>query len=480
MAAGLVGAPVAGECEAALLVEGMHCGACVWLVESWLARQPGIVEARVNFATRRARVRWRGVPADLARVLRDVAAVGYRAYAYDPARREALLRRESRALLVRTGVALLAMMQVMMLATPAYLGEAIEREYQALLDWASLALTVPVVAYSAWPFFAGAWRSLSAGRPGMDVPVALGVGGAFAASAWATVTGSGHVYYDSVTMFVALLLVARYAELRARGKASAAIEAVARDLPHTADVVRAGAIETVPAHELAAGDLVRVAAGATLPADGVVVDGASSVEEALLTGESRPLRKSAGDGVLAGSVNRECPLVVRVTAAGRATTLASLGRMVERAADARPRTVAVAESIATWFVAGLLAVAAGAAFFWWQHDPGRALAVTFAVLVVSCPCALSLATPAALAVAAGTLGRSGVLAVRPNDAGAGARNGRRHRQDRHADPRPPARGRRRGYTDRSTRPRARVSRPRSRRARRTRSPRRCAARRRRR
>jgi Cu2+-exporting ATPase len=418
IAAGLVTATAAGECEAALLLEGLTCGACVWLIESWLRRQPGIVDAQVNFATRRARVRWAGPPTDLQRILSAVAAVGYRAYVYDPARREAMMRRESRALLLRMGVALLAMMQVMMLAVPAYLADdTVERAQQALLDWASLVLTLPVVLYSGWPFLRGAWHSARLRRLGMDVPVAIGVIVAFAASAWATVTGQGAVYFDSVTMFVALLLVARYAELRAREKAAGAIESVARELPPTASrLLRypSREAETVAARELVAGDVIVVAAGAPVPADGVIVDGASSVEEALLTGESRPQRKQRGERVLTGSLNRESPLVVRVTAAGHGTTLAAIARLVDRAADARPRSVASAERVAAWFVAVLLAVAAGAALFWLQHDPSRALAVTFAVLVVSCPCALSLATPAAVAVAGGALGRRGVLAVRPD------------------------------------------------------------------
>jgi len=316
------------------------------------------------------------------------------------------------------GVALRAMMQVMMLAVPSYLADdTVEREQQALLEWSSLVLTLPVVLYAAWPFLCGAWRSVRLRRLGMDVPVAIGVIGAFAASAWAVATGLGPVYFDSVTMFVALLLVARYAELRAREKAAGAVERVARELPPTASRLArypSRDAETVAARELGAGDVILIAAGAPVPADGVIVEGASSVEEALLTGESRPRRKRRGERVLAGSLNRESPLVVRVTAAGQATTLAALARLVERAADARPRSVRIAERAAAWFVAVLLAVAAGAALIWLQHDPSRALSVTFAVLVVSCPCALSLATPAAVAVGAGALGRRGVLAVRPD------------------------------------------------------------------
>jgi len=232
-AAGLLKPHADGFCEASLLLEGIHCAACIWLNETYLRRLPGVAEVSINFATRRARVRWDPQQARLSDLLHAVASIGYRAYPYDPARREALARREGRRLATRTGVAVLIMMQVMMFAVPGYIStDGIAPEQQTLLDWASLVLTLPVVLFCGAPFFIGAARDLRLRRLGMDVPIALGVGGAFAASAWATVWGGGAVYYDSVTMFVALLLVARWLEQRGRHKASAAIEAIARDLPH--------------------------------------------------------------------------------------------------------------------------------------------------------------------------------------------------------------------------------------------------------
>ncbi|MGE5169886.1 MAG: heavy metal translocating P-type ATPase [Rudaea sp.] len=418
-AEGLIVDAGGGLREVALLVDGMRCGACVWLLETWLARQPGVASVAVNFATRRARVRFDVGSADLRAILDAFSRVGYRAYPYDPARREALVRRESRTLLLRTALALLGMMQVMMFAVPAYLSaDGVAPEYRRLLDWASLALALPVVGYCAAPFFAGAWRDLRTGRPGMDVPIALGVGAAFLASAFATVSGEGAVYFDSVTMFVALVLAARWLELRMRERAGDALEATARDLPATAERLD-GYPErrvtcTVAATRLVRGDVVRVPAGAIVPADGVVLEGRSSVEEALLTGESWPRAKGIGERVLAGSVNRESPLTVRVDAAGEATTLAHLARLVERAAAERPQVARLAERVATVFVACLLALAAATGVAWWFLDPARALPVAIAVLVVSCPCALSLATPAALASAAGALGRRGILCVRPD------------------------------------------------------------------
>jgi Cu2+-exporting ATPase len=378
---------------------------------------PGVAEVSVNFATRRARVRWDTRVMQVPELLRAIASIGYRAFPYDPRRREALARRQGRALLSRMAIAVLSMMQVMMFAVPGYLSiDGVEREYQTLLDWASLVLTLPVVLYSATPFFLGAWHDLRSRRLGMDVPVALGVAAAFAASVWATLTERGAVYFDSVTMFVALLLVARWFELRARQKAGDEIEAIARELPPTAERLHGYPAttdaETIAAAKLVAGDVVRIAAAASVPADGDVLEGQSSVEEAMLTGESWPRFKIRGDKVLAGSINRESPLIVRVTAAGASTTLAALSRLVDRAASQKPRIGKLADSVAGWFVSALLVVAAGTALIWWQIDASRALMVTFAVLVVSCPCALSLATPAALAAAAGSLGRRQILAVR--------------------------------------------------------------------
>ncbi len=403
--------------EVSLLLEGINCGACTWLIERWLAQRPGVTAADVNFATRRARVVYDPALVRLSGVLRAVAAVGYRAYPYDPARREALARRESRALLLRTAIALLAMMQVMMFAVPTYVTvDGVEPAHRRLLEWASLTLTLPALVYSAAPFFRGAWRDVRRRRPGMDVPVALGLAAAFAASAWSTVVGEGPVYYDSVTMFIALLLVARYVELVARRRAGDAVEAVAKARPATAerlvDWPARRDVESVAAALLTAGDTVLVRAGATMPADGVVVQGRASVEEAILTGESRPSRCNPGDAVLAGSVVCDDALVVRVEAAGEATRLAAIERLVTRAAGERPRAARVADRVAARFVALLLTLAAVTAVAWALHDTSRVLAVTFAVLVVSCPCALSLATPAALAAAAGALARRQVVVAR--------------------------------------------------------------------
>jgi Cu2+-exporting ATPase len=403
----------------ALLLDGMRCGACVWLIESFLQRQPGVLGARINFATRRAQLCFDRTTTTLSAVLAAVSRIGYRAYPYDPRRREAMARRESRQLLLRTSLALLAMMQVMMLAAPGYISsDGVDPEQAALLNLASLVLSLPVVFYCAAPFFVGAWRDLRRLRPGMDVPIALGIGAAFTVSVWATFTRAGAVYFDSVTMFVALVLAARLLELRVREKAGDALESIARDTPQMADRLDrypdGQVCERIVAASVAVGSYVRIAAGAPVPVDGIVVEGCSSVEEAILTGESWPRAKGVGDCVMAGSINRDSPLIVRATSAGYATMLAALSQLVERAANERPRLAKLSDRAAMAFVVSLLAIAALSAGAWLVIDPPRALPVAFAVLVVSCPCALSLATPAALAAVAGALGRRHILCVRPD------------------------------------------------------------------
>jgi Cu2+-exporting ATPase len=405
------------EREAALLLEGIRCSACVWLNEQTLARMPGVVSAQVNYATRRARVRWRAGEVRLSRILGAIAAIGYRAYPFEPGRADAMHRREQRAAFWRLFVAGFGMMQVMMYAVPVYMAEAgtMTGDVEQLMRWASLVLTLPVVLYAAAPFFQGAWRDLRAGRLGMDVPVALGVAVAFAASVWATVRGTGEVYFDSVTMFVFLLLGGRYLELRARQRAGAALDHLMRLVPEVCNRVTdavAMAVERVAVATLVPGDRVLVKPGETVPADGVLEQGVAALNESLLTGESLPVHHAVGDAVVGGAINAGDPLIVRVTRVGGDTVLSAIVRMVERATQEKQRIVETADRYAHWFVLAVLVLAAATAAGWWVIDPSRALWVAVSVLVVTCPCALSLATPVALTAATGELARSGFVVTR--------------------------------------------------------------------
>ena len=410
--------PLAGhEREASLILEGITCAACVWLNEQHLTRQAGVTAVDINYATRRARVRWDEQRIKLSGILAAVASIGYHAYPYDAARSEEIAQRERRAALWRLFVAGFGMMQVMMYALPVYLADegSMSADVEQLMRWASLVLTLPVVLYSAAPFFRNAWRDLRLMRVGMDVPVALGVGAAFAASLWATLAGVGEVYFDSVTMFVFLLLGGRYLEMLARHRSVRSIERVGRALPAFADRLTAfPALETerVVVSVLQPGDRVLVAPGQAIPADGRVLQGESEVDESLLSGESRPIAKAAGSELTGGTTNVRSPLVLQVDKVGEATRLAAIVRLMERAITEKPRVVQLADRVAAWFVAALLLLALATGIAWSQIDPSRALWVFVSVLVVSCPCALSLATPAALAVATGAFSRLGLLVSR--------------------------------------------------------------------
>ncbi|MDR1423970.1 MAG: heavy metal translocating P-type ATPase [Azoarcus sp.] len=404
------------EREASLILEGITCAACVWLNEQHVARQPGVKAVQINYATRRARVRWDERDIKLSGILAAIQSIGYRAYPYDAARAEQVADRERRSMLWRVFVAGFGMMQVMMYAFPAYIADGdMTPDMEALLRWASLVLTLPVVFYSAAPFFKRAWRDIRLRHLGMDVPVALGIGSAFLASVWATFKQGPVVYFDSVTMFVFFLLGGRYLEMLARQKAVRGIEELGKVLPAFSDRLphwpQPGS-ERVPVSQLVPGDYVRVRPGEVVPGDGVVADGLSEANEALLTGESSPVPKTVGAPLTGGSINISSPLVLRIEQVGDNTRLAAIRRLMERAAGEKPRLATVSDRGAVYFVAALLVLAVATGIFWTFNDPSRALWVFVSVLVVACPCALSLATPTALTVATDSLARMGVLVTR--------------------------------------------------------------------
>ncbi|MBI3507266.1 MAG: cadmium-translocating P-type ATPase, partial [Proteobacteria bacterium] len=308
--------------------------------------------------------------------------------------------------------------QVMILAEALYVGEWVETEaqYRVFFHWVSLLLTLPVLLYSALPFFASAWRDLTHARAGMDVPVSFGILTAFVASVWVTITGQGVVYYDSVTMFVFFLLSGRYFEAAARKRATEASEALVRATPASATrLVTDGertTEETVAAAELRPGDRVRIRPGEHIPADGIVLEGQSSVNESLLTGESLPVVKAPGQRLVGGSINIESPLLARVEKTGPDTVLSSILRLLDRAVAEKPRMAQLADRVAGGFVVAVLLLAGLVALYWWQQDSPLWLPATIAVLVITCPCALSLATPAAITAATGQLTRLGLLVTR--------------------------------------------------------------------
>lgn len=400
--------------EAALILEDIVCAACIWLNERHVRALPGVLDFQVNYTTHRAQVTWDEQHIHLSDILAAIAAIGYTAHPYDAQRQEAVQRRERARFLREIAVAGLGAMQVMMISVALYLGAygGMNPAMRTFLRWISLIIATPVLLYSARPFFQGAWRSLRRRRLGMDVPVALAVGLAYAASLLHTVLGRGEVYFDSVVMFTFFLLTGRYLEMLARHRAGRATEVFAGLLPATATRFGPEGPEPVAVAELVPGDRILVRPGETVSADGRVEEGASTVDEALLTGESLPRVRSIGDAVVGGTLNVESPLTVVVERVGPEAVLASIVRLLDRAQRDKPRLVRIAERAAAWFVGALLVLTAGVAWWWWGHAPQEAFAVTLSVLVVTCPCALSLATPAALTAATGALARDGLLVTR--------------------------------------------------------------------
>jgi Cu2+-exporting ATPase len=405
--------------ESSLQLAGLHCAACSGIIEHALLEVPGVRSARVSAASHRASVCWDPERTRPSELIAAVRAAGYEAVpdAAEPAR--ALRRHETRQALWRLFVAGFCMMQVMMMATPNYVASEgdLAPDMAQLLNWGSWLLSLPVMAFSANPFFAGAWRSLRTRRIGMDVPVALGILITFVASSGATFAPGGifgyEVYFDSLTMFVAFLLASRWVEMRARHRAAEALEASLACLPATAlRLDAAGRAEPVAVHRLQPGDHVRVPLGDAFPADGVLTEGTTQADEALLSGESAPVAKPAGSSVIAGSVNLGAPVVMRVERVGADTRFEAIVSMMKSAAAQRPALARLADRWAVPFLWVVLLLAAGAAAAWSVIDPARAVWVAVSVLIVTCPCALSLAAPATLVAAARALARQGVLVQR--------------------------------------------------------------------
>ena len=402
--------------QSSLRIGGMHCAQCADTIAQALQQVPGVVDAQVSAASQCATVRWNPALTRPSALVSAVRASGYDASPDTAASARLERRKESRAALWRLFVAGFCAMQIMMLATPSYVSAPgdLAADQKHLLDWGSWLLTLPVMWFSAAPFFRGAWRAVVQRRMGMDVPVALGIATAFVASSGAALDPNGlfgsDVYFDSLTMFISFLLGGRYLEMRARHRAESALEDATARLPQTVMRLQPdGVVEVVSARQLAVGDLVRIPVGQAFAADGTLIEGHTQADESLLTGESRPVAKTVGDAVVAGSINLGAPVVMRVDRVGADTRYEAIVALMRAARAQRPAMFASADQWAGTFLWTVLVLAAAAGGAWSLIDPSRAVWVVVAVLVVTCPCALSLAAPSALLAAAGAMGRSGVL-----------------------------------------------------------------------
>lgn len=401
--------------EASLILEGITCAACIWLNERHLKQLAGILQVQVNYATHRARITWDDQQIHLSKILEEIQQLGYNAHPFSAERQENLRRQRRAKDLRRISIAGLSAGQVMMLAVALYAGAAfgMEDSTAELLRYFSLVLTLPVVFYAALPFYQSAWNALLGKRLNMDVPVSLAICGAFAGSVWATLQGQGVVYYDAVTMFSLFLLSSRFLEHTAQEKSVEAAENLLKLAPAMATrIMPDGSHQVVPVLELNEGDLILSKPGEAIAADAEVTEGESAVDEALLTGESRPAPKFAGAQVIAGSINLESPLSLRVTGVGENTVLAGIVRLLDRAVAEKPRLAQLADRVASQFTIGLLILTFLVGLAWWWVEPARAFEIMLAVLVVTCPCALSLAAPTAFAAAGSHLLRHGILLTR--------------------------------------------------------------------
>jgi Cu2+-exporting ATPase len=407
--------------DANLIVKNIRCAGCSGKVERLLRAHTGVQSAELNFATHRARVRFCPDETPLSDILANLADNGYPANPYDPEQTQAALEAERRERLRHLGVAALCSAQLMAVSVALYTGAwwGMDAAVQWLLRTTALVLCLPVIGYSAVPFMRGALRDLRALQPGMDVPVSLGLCIAFGGSVYAIVSGGGEIYFDSVAMFTLLLSIARYVEFTQRRKNTLALEQLSASLPAMAmriEVLDADtqqvATRLVPAAELAAGDRVEVGAGQVIPADGVLTCGSTEADESLLTGEPMPLKKRPGDTLLAGSCVTNGPIQMQVSQAAQHSVAGQIGQLVARSLAEKSDVSRLTELVAKYFVSAVLLLTVATALWCYWYAPERLLPTVIAVLVVTCPCALALATPCAISAALIKLSSQGVLVVR--------------------------------------------------------------------
>lgn len=404
--------------EASLLLENIRCAACLWLNERVLRGLDGVIDVELDYASHHARVRWDPARIKLSEILQGIISIGYVAHPYDAKRREelnALQRQRSTERLLFAGVIGMAVMNFAIAGyVMGYSDETGEIGLWVLIGrWTSLFATAFLLAYPGQEFFTGAWRDLRNGRLGMDVPIALGLSIAFIGSIYTTITQVGDVYYDSIAMFIFLVLLARRIELRGRVRATDALDRVGKVLPRTAMRIDAdGREEEVLVTALTPGDRVRVSPGEIVPADGRLHQGFSTFDESLLTGESLPVAHSEGERIIGGSCNVDQAVVIEIDRGSNDSTIAEIHRLLTNGMQDAPRYAVIAQRAAGWFVTAVLIIASATAAFWLWVEPAMALPNTVAVLIVTCPCAFALATPVAAAIAVGRLADSGLLTVR--------------------------------------------------------------------
>jgi Cu2+-exporting ATPase len=393
-----------------LLVEGIHCAACVWLIEHSLNALPGVIQAQVNLSGKRLHVKWHNGQVSLSKIIERMGQIGYAAVPYDPEVAEGALQRQNRTLLYRMAFAAFGMMNLLWISIALYAGANVG-EFRDMFHWVGLTLATPVLVYSGYPFYKGAWSGLRNFHLGMDLPIAIGASITYFYSVYVTVSGTrtGEVYFDTVVNFLFVILVGRYLEAISKRQAVAATQRLLDLQPRVATVLRDDKETVVPVRAVSIGEVVLVKPGERLPVDGEVVEGQSNVDEAMLTGESVPVVKVSGDKVSAGTINGHGVLQVRMSGSLKHTALGRIIRLVEEAQASKAPIQCVADRVVPWFVAATLGLAT-LTFLWWMDTSLEiALLAATSVLIITCPCAFGLATPMSIAVASGLGAKFGIL-----------------------------------------------------------------------
>ena len=398
-----------------LTLEGITCAACGWLIEKQLAKVDGIEKIAVNVQARRGVVTWDQQRLSLSQVLGALKKIGYTAMPFQPDQHEASYKKEDKSFLKKLGLAGLMTMQVMMLMAGLYfdLFGNIESETKQYFYWVSLVLTTPVVLYSGSVFYLGALKALSARTVNMDVPVTIAVFGTYIAGIKATLLETGEVYFESICMFIFLLLLSRFLEHRSRHRAAEISANMTQFVPVSATRIESnGELVSCLAKQLNVHDRVIVKPGETVPIDGVIMEGTSNVDESMLSGEFEPVKKRTGDQVFGGTVNQAGIITVQVTKTLKHALVNQIIRLQAEAMGAKPRVAQLADQFSRYFVMAVLLISIATFFYWHVQGNPDAFWISIAVLVATCPCALGLATPSALTCAMANLNRHGILLKR--------------------------------------------------------------------
>lgn len=402
-----------GTKQANLIIAGISCAACVWLIERHLKSLPGVLSCGVNSLNHRAFIKYNPSQIALSDIFIALAAIGYNPEPQHAQAQFNYWREQQRTSLIRLGVAGISMMQAGMVAVGLYAGalQGLDEHWQTILRWITCLFAIPVVFYSSQPFYSGAWRALSLKKLNMDVSVSIALLIAFFASFYASVTQTGEVYFESIAMFAFILLAGRYIEQRARFRNFQQGTQGIHALPLAAARINQEQTceELVPVSRLQIGDQIKVTAGEVFPCDGTVMSGESYAIESLISGESQPQAKVAGSPILAGSINGDAALIIAVTATGPNTQLAKIEQLMDEASTNRPKQLSFNDRISSYFIGIVLVIASGAFIAWHFIAPEKALWIALSVLVVTCPCALAIAMPAAWICALNHLRQKGVL-----------------------------------------------------------------------